>query len=232
MPHKGSQDTYDFIAKWAGVNPIFFSQNDKWYRMGPLGMFADIALSCLPVGYIVEIGCGESSIYLSHVARKYNRKIFHCDIACDKIVNPSTIPGYIYPEALNIRVEDRDKLLTYGKSNFLMGTSDSLFEKYLGGAALAFTFVDGDHCYAQAKKDFDNAMALTVDNGYVVLHDTYPPNENYLSPDSACGDVYKLRQEIEKDERYDSLTMTHGVAMDVGMTIVRKKPIVRPYFQE
>ena len=113
-----------------------------------------------------------------------------------------------------------------------MGSSNDLFANHLVDQPLAFTFIDGDHCYDQAKRDFENAVALTVDNGYILLHDTYPPSEKYLSPDSACGDVYRLRQEIEKDNRYDSLTLVHGVAMDVGLTIVRKKPAVRSYFQE
>lgn len=227
--HKGSVDTFNFISKWAAPD-YFFSQNDKWHRMGIVGLFCDLALSCLPVGHVAEVGCGESSIYLSHVVRKYRRRIFHCDIAPDKIINPLTVPGYMYPEELNI--SERNRLYTYGNSSFLMGSSDSLFEQYLKNESLAFTFIDGDHEYKQAKKDFENAMKLTVDNGYVLLHDTYPPSEKYLSPDSACGDVYKLRQEIEKDSRYDAITLTHGVAMDVGLTIVRKKPIIKPYFQE
>jgi hypothetical protein len=198
--------------------------------MGVVGIWADMTMSCLPVGYIAEIGCGESSIYLSHIARKYDRKIYHCDIAGDKIINPTTIPGYMYPQALDFK--ERNVLHTFGKSSFFIGSSDDLFAKHLVSAPLALTFIDGDHCYGQAKKDFFNAANLTIDNGYILLHDTYPPSEKYLSPDSACGDVYRLRQELEADARFDTLTLTYGVAMDVGLTICRVKPKHRPYYQE
>lgn len=226
--HKGSKETYDFIANWTSPD-FFFSQKDKWARMGALGTLGDLILTCLPVGEIVEIGCGESSIYLSNVARKFNRRIFHCDIAPDKIINPLTVPGYMYPEELNI--SERNRLYTYKNSSFFMGSSNELFDVHLSGVSLALTFIDGDHLYEQAKKDFDNAMALTVDNGYAILHDVNPPSDQYLSPDSACGDVYRLRQDIEKDERYDSLTLVHGTAMDVGLLLVRKKPAIRKHYQ-
>lgn len=229
--HKGSKETHEYIADW--IHPEFFySVKDRWHRMGFLGVFGDLVLSCLPVGDIVEIGCGESSIYLSHLARKFNRRIYHCDIAHDKIVNPLTIPGYMFPSEITLDLNARNVLHTFQKTSFFMGPSDLLFSNCLTNSSLAFTFIDGDHCYAQAKKDFDNAMRLTVDNGYVLLHDTYPPNEKFLNPDSSCGDVYRLRKEIEVDKRYDSLTLTWGVAMDVGMTIVRKKPQTLPYYQE
>jgi len=208
--HKGSQETYDYIAKW--VSPEFFhSVNDRWDRMGFLGAFGDFVLSCTG-GDIVEIGCGESSIYLSHLARKYSRRIYHCDIAPDKILNPLTVDGYM----------NKDRGI------FHMGSSDKMFEEYpLRDIALGF--IDGDHNYAQAKKDFDNLMAVLVDNGYILLHDTYPPSEEYID-ENHCGDVYKLRQEIEKDNRYDCITLTRGTAMGVGLTIVRKKPKeLKPY---
>lgn len=228
--HKNSAETRDFIADWISPD-FFFSKNDKWGRMGILGVFGDMALTCLPVGGIVEIGCGESSIYLSHLARKFNRVIYHCDIAPDKIINPVSAPGYMFPQALDIL--EPKKLFTFGKSNFFMGSSDDLFAQHIRDThCLAFTFIDGDHIYGQAKKDFDNAVSRTVDNGYIFLHDTLPPSEKYLCPDSACGDVYKLRQEIEADKRFDSISLPHGVAMDVGITIVRVKPRNLPYYQE
>lgn len=227
--HPGSKGTFEFISEWMAPD-FYHSRKDGWERMGALGTFGDMILTCLPIGSIVEIGCGESSIYLSHLARKFNRRIFHCDIAHDKIINPLTVPGYMYPEELSI--SERNRLYNYKNSSFFMGSSNDLFNKHLEGVSLALTFIDGDHVYAQAKKDFENAMDRTIDDGYVILHDTYPPSEKFLSPDSACGDVYRLRQEIEADKRYDSLTLVRGVAMDVGLTIVRKKSATRAYFQE
>lgn len=221
--HQGSKETHEFIADW--IDPaFFFSKKDVWHRMGILGVFGDYVLQCTP-GDVAEVGCGESSIYLSHLARKYSRKMYHCDIAPDKILNPLTVPGYMTEEALY----PVGKVFIAGNSYFYMGPSDEAFE--LVNTPLAFTFIDGDHNYAQAKKDFENALKRTVDNGYVLLHDTFPPSRDYLCPDSRCGDVYLLRQEIEKDPRVDSITLPQGTAMGVGITICRKKPAKREFFQ-
>lgn len=223
--HTGSQDTADFIINW--VNPsFFFSWKDQWDRMGFLGPFADYVLSCTK-GNVLEIGVGESSIYLSHVARKYQRRIYHCDIAQGKITNPLTVAGYLIEEPID--VDGKQKSFKVCGSHFFIGPSDELFEMDMGEIALAF--IDGDHNYDQAKKDFLNVINIVVDNGYVILHDTYPPSEDYVD-ENRCGDVYKLRQDIEQDPRFDCITLTRGTAMGVGLTIVRKKPKDRPYYNE
>lgn len=199
--------------------------------MGFLGVFGDLVLSSLPQGDILEIGCGESSIYLSHLARKFNRHIYHCDIAPAKITNPLTVPGYMRPEALTL--QGADQIWTVENSSFFMGESDNLFNELRkkNESAFALTFIDGDHVYEQAKKDFYNAAEMTVDNGYIFLHDTYPIDEFHLQ-EARCGGVYRLRQEIEKErDMFDCFTFTHGTAMNVGATMVRKKPENRPEYQ-
>ena len=69
------------------------------------------------------------------------------------------------------------------------------------------------------------------DHGFVILHDTYPPDESYIHP-NGCGKVYWLRQELERRTDIDCLTLTRGTAMGVGLTIVRKKPQHRAYYHE
>lgn len=227
--HKGSKETYEYIANWICPD-FFFSKNDVWHRMGFLGVFADFVLSSIG-GDVAEIGCGESSIYLSHVARKYNRRMYHCDIAPDKILNPLTVPGYMLPYDLDpVVAVDRPKTFIAQNSSFFMGPSDEFFQQ-VDPKGLALSFVDGDHNYMQAKKDFENFLERTYENGYILLHDTYPPTKEYLCPDSRCGDVYRLRQELECDERVDVMTLPQGTAMGVGLTICRKKPSQREYFQ-
>lgn len=211
-PHKGSQETYEYIGKFIAPD-FFFSVNDVWHRMGMLGVFGDYVLSCT-FGDVLEIGCGESSIYLAKIAKKYHRHIYHCDISPCKIENPLTIPGYMEPEI----------------ATFYKGASDDMF-KELKISSLALVFIDGDHIFEQVKKDFFNVLPYVVDHGYILLHDTYPPDETYVD-ENRCGSVYQLRQAIEKDDRFDCLTLTRGTAMGVGLTIVRKKPSQRPYFNE
>jgi len=212
QPHKGSQETYDFIADWIAPD-FFYSKKDVWHRFGFLGVFGDFVLSCTQ-GDVLEIGVGESSIYLSHVTRKYHRKIYHCDVAASKIDNPLTVKGYLDTEI----------------GVFFRCPSDEMFAK--GNITpIALGFIDGDHIYEQVKKDFYNLLLLVVDNGYIILHDTYPPSEDYVD-ENRCGTVYRLRQEIEKDDSLDCITLVSGCAMGVGLTICRKKPKNRNYYNE
>lgn len=228
MVHRESQETKDFITNWIHPN-FFFSKQDVWHRFGMLGVFGDFVLSCTQ-GEILEIGVGESSIYLGYLSRKWHRQIYHCDIAPGKILNPLTVDGYLTAQALNLVDEQKaPSVLHIDNARFFMVPSDEMFKTSI--LPLALSFIDGDHNYEQVKKDFDNVMALTVDNGYVILHDTMPPIEEYTN-ENRCGTVYRLRQEIEKDPRYDIITLPVGCAISVGLSIVRKKPQNRPYYNE
>jgi len=209
VEHKGSRETYDYIADWIAPN-FCYSKKDVWHRMGMVGIFGDYVLSCTQ-GDILEIGAGESSIYLTAIAKKYSRHIYICDISPSKIDNPLTIQGYLAPEC----------------STFFRCESNKIFKDI--STPLALAFIDGDHNYEQARMDFDNTLPHIVDHGYVLLHDTYPPDDSYLH-ENACGGVYRLRQEIELDKRLDCITLPKGTAMGVGLTIVRKKPTDRDYF--
>ena len=228
MPHQGSKDTYDFIAKWIAPD-FFYSSQDVWHRMGMLGVFGDYVLSCTP-GDVFEIGVGESSIYLTHVAKKYNRRIFHCDIEYGKIVNPMSVPGYLSDDLEFI--DDKPELteIVPSKRAFAIRASSDDFFKKIKLPPIALAFIDGDHNYPQAKKDFYNILPYVVDDGYILLHDVYPIDEEWL-PDNVCGTVYMLRQEIEKDPSLQCLTLVKGTAMGVGLEIVRKKPKDLPYYK-
>ena len=92
-------------------------------------------------------------------------------------------------------------------------------------------FIDGDHIYEQVKRDFENTIQYVVDDGFVLLHDTYPPDERHASV-SMCSTSYKLRQELERDNCFDCLTLTRGTAFGLGLTIIRKKPGNRLFFNE
>ncbi len=216
--HNESQETYDFIADW--IDPkFFFSKKDVWHRFGMLGVFGDFVLSCTQ-GDVAEIGVGESSIYLSHVSRKYGRKFYTCDIAPGKVVNPSTVDGYLTPKAQFLILKE-GQCYDDAQHCLYVGPSDSFF-KDVPLTPLALVFIDGDHNYAQVKIDFLNAVSRVVDNGYIILHDTYPPSPEYTN-ENRCGTVYRLRQEIERDPRFDCITLPVGCAISVGLTIVRKK---------
>jgi len=211
MIHKGSEDTYNYIANWYDCS-FPFSKSDGWGRYGILGVLGDMFLYGLK-GDILEIGVGESSIYLSEVARKHNRKIYLCDIGAGKITNPQTVPGYLKEDSITF-----------------VGSSDRLF-KEINISPIAIAFIDGDHSYDQVKKDFWNLVPLMVEDGIIFLHDTYPPDESYIH-ENKCGTVYKLRQDIEEIKKFDCFTFTKTVGIGVGVTMVRIKPKELPYYKQ
>ena len=65
-------------------------------------------------------------------------------------------------------------------------------------------------------------LSLTVQGGYIFLHDTFPPSERYLD-DGSCSDSWKLRKELEKRKDLEVFTFTYGCG-NVGLTMVRRKP--------
>ncbi len=231
MEHKGSRETYDYISNWVSPD-FFFSKNDLWHRMGILGVFGDYVLSCTE-GCIFEIGVGESSIYLTALAKKYSRKIFHCDIAPGKIQNPATIPGYLTSGGLLLMNEPADQDESRFPAIFYAGSSDKFFQD-VKLPTVALGFIDGDHNFEQVWKDFYHLSPYVVENGYILLHDTHPPDESYID-ENRCGTVYKLRQKLENENvygvDYEVLTLPRGCAMGVGLTICRKIPALRPFYQ-
>jgi hypothetical protein len=74
--------------------------------------------------------------------------------------------------------------------------------------------------YDQVRKDFINALAvLDEEGGYIFLHDTAPPDAEWIGP-TRCGTVYKLRREIEQSGNFDIFTFRNS-AWGVGLSIVR-----------
>ena len=213
--HPGSRDMYDTIAQWVSCD-VVISKRFVWDRFGILGILGDYVLRYVQ-GDIVEIGVGESSIFLTRLAEKYGRKVYHNDLQRSHIVNMKTVPGIFDPKGVAYT-----------------GRSDDFF-KEVKFTPIALGFIDGDHTYEQAMKDFKNIYNLLVDGGYIFLHDTYPPNEEMTTP-TTCGDVYRFRRELEESANYSGeksievFTFPHG-AMDVGFTMVRKLPYNRCRFR-
>jgi hypothetical protein len=162
--HQGSKETFEFIADWIAPD-FFYSKKDVWHRFGMLGVFGDYVLSCTQ-GDVLEIGCGESSIYLGHLAKKWNRRSFHCDIAPDKILNPLTVPGYM-PQGDHIISPNIHS--STAQHVLFSGSSVELFEK-MEITPLALSFIDGDHTYEQASLDFWNCVQLLMVISFYMTH--------------------------------------------------------------
>ncbi len=176
----------------------------QWDRWGLLSVLSDYVLYYTQ-GDLLEIGCGESSIHFSRLAEKYDRKCYHIEFSKSGIENMQNTKGY------------------FGKNSHVYRmTSDEFFKDY-ALTPIALAFIDGDHVYEQVKKDFNNVFKSIVKGGYVFLHDTNPPDDSWKVPEK-CGTVYKLREEVETQDRLgflDSFTFERS-AFDVGLTMVRK----------
>jgi hypothetical protein len=197
--HKGLKELYLQNIKWHN-----FPAGYDWHRWGLLYVLGDYVLTYVK-GDILEIGCGESSILLSKLSKKFNRICHHIEFSKSGVENMKSTKGY------------------FGYNSLVYNcTSDVFFQmEKLHELKLAFSFIDGDHMYEQAVKDFLNVWKYTVDEGMIALHDTLPPNEKWTT-ENKCGTVYKLRRELEKWDEIDIFTFPHS-AFEVGLSIVRKR---------
>lgn len=102
---------------------------------------------------------------------------------------------------------------------YYMGTTDEFFRQLPPNEKFDMIFVDADHSHEQSLKDFINAQSFLVDDGIIVLHDTYPINSEYLSP-NLCYDAYKTALYIKNHMSDDFELVT--LPFPPGATIVRK----------
>lgn len=208
--HAGSQEMYERIGTWHNF-PIPFTKEFGWERWGLLGVLIDFVL-LYTQGDIVEIGIGESSIYFTRLARKYNRKVFHCDIQQSDYENLFTVPDF------------------FDSSNLMfLGSSDEFFNE-IKLPPIALGFIDGDHLHEQVEKDFENLFPLVVNNGYILFHDLHPMNKENII-ETRSGDGYIFRKKLEQRGDLDIITFPTS-AWDAGLTVVRKIPKDAPYYQE
>jgi len=210
------KETWDVMSQWVDPN-FFFSKTYGWHNMAIVGILGDYALNFLK-GDMLEIGVGESSMYMSALAKKYSRKIYYCDSNADK-VDDIKKSGY-FAENSEIHVCLSDDM--FANNTF---------------TPLAFSFIDGYHSYEGARKDFWNVEKYTVPNGLILLHDSYPLTEDCCG-NGGNGEVYKLRQELEQNKDFECFTFVGNKDSSIepcyyiSSTLVRKKPVNRPYYQE
>ena len=102
-------------------------------------------------------------------------------------------------------------------STFINMNSDDFFaSKYVQGLKFNLIFIDGEHDFKQVIKDYGNAMLHLADNGIICIHDTYPPNKEYLQH---CKDSYRIVDEISHGSGIEQLTLPFYY----GVTIIRRK---------
>lgn len=195
--HKGLRDLHTQVTRG----------DFGWDRWGLLRCLSDFVLN-FSQGDILEIGCGETSIHFSRLAEMYGRKCYHVDFSKSGIENMQNTPGYFGSNSQVFNMKSDDFFA-------------SLRNADIGYPKLAIAFIDGDHIYEAAKRDFDNVFPFVLPTGMIFLHDTYPRTEDW-TVEHRCGTVYKLRHELEARNDIDVFTFTR-TAFDVGLTMVRKR---------
>ena len=87
-----------------------------------------------------------------------------------------------------------------------------------------FAFIDADHSFESAKKDFFNCYNRLNDGGIIVIHDT-DPNNNLLFDKGYCGDSYKITNFLENEFKHVNV-VTLPIA-EAGVSIITKKNSTR-----
>lgn len=116
-------------------------------------------------------------------------------------------------EVHGVDVQDCEPVMPAG-STFWHMDSDRFFREY-DGPPPHVVFVDGLHTYEQASRDYAGARGILASGGAIFLHDTCPAEPGDLDP-ARCGDVYRLREDLEGTpvrgytwRAFPGLTMVH-----------------------
>ncbi len=152
---------------------------------------------------IVEIGAGASTTYFAREAEKYGVKLYSCDKS------------------------PRKNVVLFKDHIFVQKFSKDFIEEFDDTPSIVL--IDADHAYEVAKMEFEFFFEKLVPGGVIFLHDTMPPSADFLES-TACHDVYKLRQDLEKRDDLDCFTWPYTAGF-CGLTMVIKKEEGRPFWE-
>jgi len=195
--------TLDDTITYIGV------EKGGWDIMG--SMVPSILKHC--PGDIIEIGMGESTTILAHCAQRAGVNLYSCDLK---------IGGMF---------EVFDKEL-FQNHHCYIGRSEDFMKEYVGSPSIVF--IDGEHLCDTVRKEVSFFLPIMRVGGVMFLHDTMPMFEKNITPDSkgySPGDIYKVRQELERDSRYDVFTWPYS-ANNMGLTMVMVHGDNRPYWKQ
>lgn len=112
-----------------------------------------------------------------------------------------------------IKIKDRIGVDPVQGGNTRM-TSNEFFET--NDKTFDLIFIDGLHHYDQVKKDFENSLNVLNKNGFIVIHDMLPENENSAKVPRIqkewLGDVWKLGFDLiqREDINFHIIEIDHG----------------------
>ena len=112
------------------------------------------------------------------------------------------------------------------RGSFFRTASERFFDALEPDRTFDVIFIDGDHSFAQSRRDVDRALGHLAPDGVILVHDCNPPTAASASPDSAdarggpwCGEVYKTIVEL-RARRPDLAVET--IPADFGIGLVRR----------
>jgi hypothetical protein len=98
-------------------------------------------------------------------------------------------------------------------------SSDEFFLLEESRVNFDLVFIDGDHSRDQVIKDFINVSSLVVEDGFVILHDTYPCDERMEDPGysyNAWEAALYFKENFSED--WEILTLP----FNPGLTLMKK----------
>lgn len=110
-----------------------------------------------------------------------------------------------------------ERLKKYQNLHIIYKTTDEFFNDF--DKKIDMAFIDADHCFESALKDFNNIFNRLNDNGVIIMHDT-DPDSNDLFVNTRCGDSYKIVKLLETQNDINIYTIPIAEA---GLSIITKK---------
>jgi hypothetical protein len=98
-------------------------------------------------------------------------------------------------------------------------TTDEFLTNHDSKRKFDLVFIDAEHSHKSSLNDFNLVFPLVNDNGIILLHDTYPPNEEFTNP-GYCSDSYKTAVYIKNNFNKECEIVT--LPFYFGVSIVRK----------
>jgi len=96
-------------------------------------------------------------------------------------------------------------------------TTDEFFETFEG--MIDMVFIDADHKYESALKDFENSLKVLNKGGCILVHDTDPEKDS-LFDFGYCGDSYRLVEHLENRNDLNVVTLP---CTEAGISIITRK---------
>lgn len=153
---------------------------------------------------------------VTELTRQLNPSIY-VELGCGEGETINRVVEYI-GKAIGVDHDDNARFLDK-RVEFYHTTTDLFFETIKDSLLIDMLFIDANHDYAQALKDFINFSSIVNDNGIILMHDTFPIDENHTL-NWRCSDVWRVASHIRKNYSKDFEIVT--LPIHPGISIIRK----------